>query len=326
MKDLVSIIVPVYNAQEYLDQCVESIIVQTYKKIELILVNDGSTDNSLLKCLAWAKKDNRVIVKDKFNSGVSSTRNEGLSLAKGEYIMFVDSDDFIDKTLLEVLINNIKNNNSDIAIADFVRFIDDKKTYNKYTNLNFIAAKKEKFVNLYNEYNIITVVQWGKLFKKEIFDGLEFPVGKIHEDEYMIFEELKRAQKVSYILQPLYYYRYRADSIMNKPFNISRYDAVKYLEERNEYFTKLKYSDLIRKNNNMIFNNLLGLQIMRKIKKCEEIEDYLIYDKMIKKYAKKNISLKNSLYINLKSLLYICFPKMMPSIIIFSKRIGGRYE
>lgn len=240
-KDLVSIIVPIYKVEEYLDKCVESLINQTYQNIEIILVDDGSPDNCPMLCDEWAKKDSRINVIHKENGGLSDARNYGIDAAKGDYIVFVDSDDYTEENMIENLFNSLKKEEADIAICNF--YIEDENT-NEQTIANNLDSKifsctgEEKYKYLFDwEYSTQTVVAWNKLYKINLFEKIRYPKGKLHEDEYIICELLKNANKVVYNLQPFYHYIKRDNSITST-FNLKRFDIIEALEKRISFFQK----------------------------------------------------------------------------------------
>ncbi len=248
--DKVSVIVPVYNVENYLEKCLDSIISQTYKNLEIILVDDGSTDSSGKICDSYAKKDKRIKVIHKENGGLSDARNMGLDVASGKFISFVDSDDYIDKRFIEILYNNIIKTKADISICDFVWVYDKKIKYNKYSKKRIVVEGNRKYDYLYNEYSVIGPSQWNKLYKKYIFDDIRFPYGKLCEDQFVIHKELFKAKKVSYILKPLYYYVQRSDSIMHV-MNVKRFDVIDAWMERVDFFHKNKlyeFEIIARKN------------------------------------------------------------------------------
>ena len=180
---LISIIVPIYNIDNYVSKCIESILSQTHSNIEVILIDDGSTDKSSNICDYYSKKDARIVAIHKKNGGLSSARNTGLDIAKGKYIGFVDGDDYIEPNMYEELLNNIHEHQSDIAICNY----NDIKNNKKYTNYfdNELEKTpiegKNKFDILYKNYNFV-ICSWNKLYKKEIFNNLRFPENKIFEE------------------------------------------------------------------------------------------------------------------------------------------------
>ena len=188
-KELVSIIVPIYNVEKYLIKCIESILNQTYKNLEIILVDDGSTDSCNKICDRYKKIDKRVVVIHKKNGGLSSARNIGIKKAKGKLISFVDSDDYIKPNMIEELKNNMYFYNSDISVCDYYYIIDGKRQISDNNNLkrNCITKYKNKFIYKPNS------AVWNKLYKKNLFEQIKFPEGKIYEDDYILYELLDKA-------------------------------------------------------------------------------------------------------------------------------------
>lgn len=220
MNELISIIVPVYNVKEYLEKCVDSILNQTYKNIEIILINDGSTDGSKELCDEIAKKDDRIMVIHKENGGVSETRNIGIDKSKGEYISFVDSDDYITPDFCETLYKALKENNAEISSVKFrmVRengekiFEEGEDRYNtpsietKIYEGNEII-KESLLMKSFKSY-VCT-----KLYKKELLQDNKFKVGTNYEDLLFNYEVMKQANKLAYINKECYFYLKRRNSI-----------------------------------------------------------------------------------------------------------------
>lgn len=248
---LVSIIVPVYNVEKYLERCIDSLVNQTLKDIEIILVDDGSTDSSGRICDEYAKKDKRIKVIHKENGGLSQARNFGLDIANGRYLQFVDGDDFIHKQMVEILYDTIINNNADISICDFDKVYENTKIKYKKLDYNTINVKIynniESLNQLYSKDVIKFVIAWNKLYKKELFTNLRYRDGKIHEDEFIIHELLFKSKKVVYIPLKLYYYLQREDSIMKSTFGIKRLDGLDAYRERIEFFKKINERELVEK-------------------------------------------------------------------------------
>lgn len=243
----VSIVVPVYKVEKYLERCVDSIINQTYRNLEIILVDDGSPDSCPAMCDKFAEKDSRIIVIHKENGGLSDARNAGLDIARGEYIGFVDSDDYIAPTMYEVLMKRIVSDKSDLAVCEYVRVYDSgeqlknkqwhQKAHNKcYTSNEFIA---DLFIHNSGAY-VVTV---NKLYNREIFRTLRFPFGKQHEDEFIIHRVIAQCKNISYIEDELYYYRQREGSIMNRTFNVRNLDYGDALIDRYHFTKRNKYEE-----------------------------------------------------------------------------------
>ena len=214
MTDKISIIVPVYNVEKYLKECIESILSQTYKNIEIILIDDGSTDNSGKICDEYLKKDSRVKVIHKENGGLSDARNTGIEIASGKYIGFVDSDDYIAKDMYDFLYQNIKRENAEISGCN--RFL-------VYENKIEIYGKKECYevmdsqraIEMLCTIGYIGVSAYTKLYEAKLFKDIRYPKGKINEDMYTTYKLFDKANRIVYDATPKYYYRQRSGSITN---------------------------------------------------------------------------------------------------------------
>lgn len=244
----VSIIVPVYNVEKYLRKCLDSISSQTLKEIEVILVDDGSTDSSSKICDEYSKIDNRFKVIHKTNGGLSDARNVGIDIARGQYIGFVDSDDYININMFEILYSNIIIYDADISVCDFKKVYEDNndiiENYNGYIIHKY--SNMDSLNQLYNENVFSFVPAWNKLYKKDLFKELRYKVGKIHEDEYIIHELLYSCKNVIYITCDLYYYLQRDGSIMKLKYSISRLDALDAYRERVIFFKRIGEKKLIK--------------------------------------------------------------------------------
>ena len=239
MKPNISIIVPVYNVEDYITGCIESILNQDFEGFELILVNDGSTDRSGLICDEYEKKDDRVIVIHQEHKGVSLARNIGISNARGNYIGFIDSDDYIYKDMYSTLYNLCEQTNSDIGVCKLFREIDGKIVNLEdeliIKEMNNEEAMKELFKGILYRFSLAN-----KLFKKSCFKGVQFPEGRIHEDLSTTYRLFANAEKITYINSTGYVYVKRSNSILTSKFSEKRLDAFKGWDEilifmKNEY-------------------------------------------------------------------------------------------
>lgn len=236
-KDLISIIIPVYNVEKYLKECVSSVLNQSYKNLEIILVDDGSTDSSGKICDELIKNDKRIIVIHKKNGGLSDARNYGIDKSNGNYISFVDSDDIINKKMITDLYKAIKQYKSDISVCRFKRFkkideLEDEKIVDKNDNY-IIKTSNEYFVDtLYQkDQTLNSVSACAKLYDKKIFENLRFEKGKINED-FLIFDNLmEKCSKVALVDETYYYYRVNSNSITNSKFNIKKVDVIKHCND-----------------------------------------------------------------------------------------------
>lgn len=216
MSSLISVIVPVYNVAELLDKCINSIAVQTYKNIEIILVDDGSSDDSAKICDYWSEKDHRIKVVHKKNEGISSARNCGLEIASGEYIMFVDSDDWISNDAIQVLYDRILSDDSDIVIGQNVFAYPDGTEKILYTDWMYdTVLDKQGALERMSGSQQLPISVWGKLFKTQTIKDLKFPPFLRQEDLHFLFFALKKSGKISIVSKTIYYYWQRSDSIMH---------------------------------------------------------------------------------------------------------------
>ena len=237
---LISVIVPVYKVENYLNQCIESIVNQTYKNLEIILVDDGSPDNCPLMCDNWAKKDNRIKVIHKQNNGVSSARNVGLEVATGDYLCFVDSDDTIHPKYCEILLNSILTNNADIAVCSWKKVNDINNPKNKNYNTNNLTSKcfegGEVFDLLYNKKIPLIMALWIKLYKKDIFKNITFPENKtVAEDDAIIPQVLLNCKRMVYVNLALYNNTQRNDSLTTISFSKKRLHSLEVFKDRIEF-------------------------------------------------------------------------------------------
>lgn len=260
MSELISVIVPVYNVEQYLEKCVKSIINQTYKNLEIILVDDGSTDNSGKICDNLSSMDNRIKVIHKENGGLSSARNVEMKIVSGKYIAFVDSDDVIISNFYEHLYNMLIKYDADIAEAEFLRIsseeIDNVENILKENNKNIKISEvsntgKEAIKIIYGikeDPYVKKVVVWNKLYKKELLDNIMFPEGKLHEDEFTTHKILYRANKIVSSNMYIYGYIQTKSSIMRKEIAMKRIeDNLGASLSAMKFFDENKFLDIIPK-------------------------------------------------------------------------------
>lgn len=241
-RELISIIIPIYNTQKYLSKCIDSILSQTYDHLEIILIDDGSTDESGKICDEYAKIDNRIRVAHKENGGLSDARNFGLSISCGQIVLFVDSDDWIESEMIEVLYTNMVQNNSDISICGF----------NFVINGNKLSKNRDMDVIVYDTYSAIEDMYkckkfashvWNKLIRKALFEGIEFPIGKIYEDQYITTSLILKSQTVCYTDRAFYNYVIRNESITQLKYSEKQLHLL-YATENNISAVQSKYPDL----------------------------------------------------------------------------------
>ena len=234
---MISIIVPIYKVESYLRQCLDSILNQSYRDFELILIDDGSPDNCGAICDEYACADGRVRVVHQENSGVSAARNAGLAMVKGEYIVFVDADDVIHPLLLEHLYRAINTYAADIAMCWFSRF---KHSPEYCLNQPYIEKRimsgREACSYIGASEDRVSTTPCMKMCRIELFEGIQYPHGQIHEDEAVTHKLLYKAKKIVELDEQLYFYRITPNSIMTSPFSVKRYDAVTAYYERYQFY------------------------------------------------------------------------------------------
>ena len=307
MKELISVIVPIYNVEKYLDRCIKSIINQSYNNLEIILVDDGSPDRCGEMCDEWAKIDKRIIVVHKENGGLSDARNAGIDIAKGNYLSFIDSDDYVHKDFIKVLYELCIKYNSDISMCGaFETSKDENCNFNLQQGNECVKYSKTILERKDNIY----CVAWNKLYKKEVFKYIRYPKGKLHEDVAVINKILYYSNKIAITDLRLYFYYSNPDSIMRSSFSIKRldildviYDSYLFFLEKNEM--QYAYSAL-----NDYIDTAIALY-----NECQVLENHQkIQKQLMKKYSDmymkvlKNIDM--SIIKKIKYIIYRYFPKL----------------
>ncbi len=237
-----SVIVPIYNTEKYLKKCIDSILAQSFPDFELILINDGSTDNSGTICDNYAKRDSRIIVIQQVNKGLSYSRNLGKKIAKGEYLSFIDSDDYIHPKMFIDMINNLKDHNADISICNF-KVIGVKQPvkifYIETFGINAYSSK---------DYLILSQcrnpVVWNKIYKSSLWKNVDFPINHINEDEFVTYKVLYSANRIVVTDNRYYYYRKRKNSIMDSDSYYKKLDYIYAHKLKIKYFRMKKESEL----------------------------------------------------------------------------------
>lgn len=254
----ISVVIPVYNVEKYLPECLDSVINQIYKNLQIILVDDGSTDSSGKICDEYAEKDNRITVVHQKNAGAGAAKNTGLELIDGDYFSIIDSDDYIELDMYEKMVNSLEKYNSDIAQCLFRNvFVNDSfdRKYKIKGNYPKILTSKN-FLKEYL-YDWKYAIFWNKLFKKSLLQNIKFPVGRKIDDEFFTYKLVCNAKKVANIDNILYNYRMRKTSVMNEN-NSDRliYDRIDCFIERYNYVSNV-FPSLKKKYNLKLYDDLL---------------------------------------------------------------------
>ncbi|MDW8759439.1 glycosyltransferase [Streptococcus suis] len=248
MSSLISVIVPIYNVELYLETCIKSICRQTYKQLEIILINDGSTDGSEAICLKYAKMDSRIHYYKKENGGLSDARNYGIVRANGGYLAFVDSDDWIEPNFIQSLYESILREGASVAVTGYNRvdafgcILETDPLPTKQTVLSGREVCKQMLES--NGYRFVVV--WNKLYKKELFKFLHFKKGKLHEDEYFTYRLLYDVEKVAVVQDCLYQYVERDNSITTSRMSEHRFNClVEYQRDRIDFYRSKEDTELL---------------------------------------------------------------------------------
>lgn len=258
MKKKISVIVPVYKVEKYLENCIESILAQTYREYELLLIDDGSPDSCGEICDKYAFLDDRIRVVHKPNGGLSSARNAGLDVAKGEYISFVDSDDTVHPEFLETLLSLCEKNGCQISMCDYLAVeLDSIRLERQPIGHIEIISSEEAVERSCSELEPMRYTfAWNKLYRKDLFENFRYPVGKLHEDDFTTYLLLWKSNKVAVSDLYLYWYLQRPDSIMGRKFNDTRLDRLEAFQNKLA-FLKQQRMDSVYNNLMVIYYRLL---------------------------------------------------------------------
>lgn len=322
MKGLVSIIIPVYNTKCYLDECIHSVLVQTYKNVEILLVDDGSTDGSGQICDDFAKYDARIKVIHKKNGGLSDARNAALNVLNGEYIYFLDSDDYIEKDTIEILVNLCEKESADIAITDYTMFSvkTPDSTFSKIGK-SLKMNKKEAIRNMLlpGKYDHCAC---SKLYAAYLWENIRFPVGKLYEDLCVNYDVFEKASTIIYYDVSKYFYRTRPESIMNSSIKVK---DLELLDISDEVADKLynRYPDLeeiITNKRTTTYANL-----MYRILLCKDHKEFEGAKSRIQKLCRKNLfKCIKSKYMRKNDKIKVLIISINQSIYTFAYQHGKR--
>lgn len=295
---LISVIVPVYNVEKYLARCIDSILCQDCKNLEVILVDDGSTDNSINICKEYVQNDSRVSLINQSNQGSSIARNEGLSLAKGEYISFVDSDDWIEPNMLQEMINFALSTNLEVVECASIKSIDYKKGLNKKDNSSSrrVESQEEALERVIENQ---TFAVWRRIYHKRLIGELRFIPFKIHQDVFFTIDILNKIKQQGYIETPLYIYNVENLSIIRSPYSQKKLDAIDatfyVIQETKDYNVNVRIKakrhviqQLMYHYNELFFHNHLDPEykvrklIKNEVSKVLSTQSWSIYGILIK--------------------------------------------
>lgn len=256
---LISVVIPVYNVSSFLKRCLDSVIEQSYSNLEIILIDDGSTDDSGKICDRYSEKDQRIIVIHQRNGGLSAARNSGIKVATGEYITFIDSDDWIETDYILYLAKLLEKFNADFSQCSFNYIDKDKKIYNNVTNTGneVLFNQEDALTDLLLTKHLISSA-WGKLYRRDFFNKFSYPEGKLFEDIPVTYDIVLHSNTIVFGDRAYYNYFYNTDSISKASFNLRRLDVIEFIEEAVSK-TLEKYPKLYREAKVALFRTNFGV-------------------------------------------------------------------
>lgn len=303
MYPLISVIVPIYNVEQYLEKCIKSLVNQTYNNIEIILVDDGSTDTSGKTCDLWKEKDSRIIVIHKRNGGLSDARNAGIKAASGQWFMFVDSDDYVLETFCEHAMQLVEESCSDIGVFNYQFYWEDKV---ERSDENVVGLKENKEAMYHLLSGNTKNYAWNKIYKGELFEDVRYPVGKVWEDIGTTYKLFSLAKKVNFSQEVLYCYRQRSQSISYAPPANALFDIYEQYKEQYE-FCRVYYPDYM----DIVWDNMIGYALICCIKNHSMVRDWKNYQDL-KDCLRLNHKIPKGLSFTKKVMLVIfrIFPRL----------------
>ena len=322
--DLISIIIPVFNIEDCLDRCISSVLDQTYSNLEVILVDDGSSDCCPEICDEWARKDGRIKVIHQKNGGLSAARNSGIDEASGTFILFVDGDDYIASNMVETLYEAIKIARAEMALCDFEKGFDTNFKFSDSLLETEIIGPKEALERIYenNQSAFRYVTAWGKLYHRNLFEQIRYPEGKIFEDMYVTHMLIDRCKKIAVINQKLCYYFQRNNSIVNSTFNIKKLDYLQAMEDRIQFFKNHGYIELAK----IAYDEYLHALIWEYSRVRDILKDKKAMIYIHKRFCKVYKQGYSSNRYPSDNALYLWGFQLNPAIIIWYWKISGKWK
>lgn len=284
--DLLSVIIPVYKVEKFLDKCILSIVQQSYQNLEIILIDDGSPDISGQKCDKWAKKDSRVKVIHTKNGGAGKARNIGIAASTGKYISFVDSDDYLSPHMYDIMFEYLKKD-IDIIECDYVPVNDSNYCFRlPEEGIESVTYSPEDAIRGNVQDKIFKQIIWNKIYFRDIVKGIPFPEGKIIDDEFWTYQILGRAKKLTHVNACLYAYRQQDDSVMHMDFSLQRLQAIEAKVQRLKYINDKFPTVYAEAHENLWLTCLyMGQMAMKYLPKEQVNEAMTIISKTLKEYS-----------------------------------------
>jgi glycosyltransferase involved in cell wall biosynthesis len=307
MNELISVIIPVYNVEKYLYRCIDSVLTQSYTNLEIILIDDGSPDKCPEICDKYAKKDSRIQVIHQHNKGPSSARNAGLNIMSGQYVTFLDSDDFWHSDFLKILYSECISNSCDITECEYIH-----GTQSEFPPIPIDYSFQLYQKNIFILYKAKTIT-WGKLYKSNLWSDIRFPIGKYYEDDFTTWKLYYKARQIALINIPLYYYFINQNSTMQKNIKTVKMDFVDAYIERLDFFSKKGEKQLYNISKERLCTNLMltyiGITDRKNNKKG--------LDDLLRLFNENVVEILWCLDISLKTRIFYRLFKAFPQICMF---------
>lgn len=323
MKDLISVVVPIYNVERFFPKCIDSIIFQSYKELQIILVDDGSTDNCGNICDEYALKDSRIEVVHKSNGGLSDARNVGISMAKGKYITFVDSDDVLQREYIYYLYNLLTRSKADISVCQKRNINEAGEFYDvvkrKVAEAYVVKGNSRCMHDFLTESNI-GVTAWGKLYRIELFHCISYPVGRYHEDLFTTYKIIGLCEVIAVGFECKYYYRQRRESIMSQSFSLKHMDAIRARLEQIKY-VKRYYPDEIENVYSSVVYTVNQCAFRMEISCCYNEECIETLESLSRKYLFYFLKMKRASILSkcFSIMVYLNLPLLVRTLSVYSK-------
>ena len=315
---LISIIIPVYNVEKYLRECIDSVVNQTYSNLEIILIDDGSPDNCGAICDEYAQADHRIKVIHQQNGGLSAARNAGLDQAAGEFICLVDSDDFIAADMIEIMAARLIRDNADLVICGVTHCHDRSDVWSCDSPLTDRTFTLEEFVEEHLAWQYIVV--WNKLYRRALFQNVRYPVGYIHEDNATIHHILGECSIIATIPVELYFYRQRKDSITNSAVSIKRTDELTALADQIQYASARGWARIA--NQSSINYSLMFFDLYFRFPRNEENRMY--FDRMDASLRKALPYLLRASSVSPRHKVYLSIIRISPRLFLLLQRLVNK--
>jgi glycosyltransferase involved in cell wall biosynthesis len=311
--DLITVVIPIYNVEKYLSVCLDSVINQTYSNLEIICINDGSTDESLEICLKYKEKHSRIKIINKFNGGLSSARNMGIKSSKGSFITFVDSDDYVEPTYIEELYNSIKTNGTEISVCNRFKVTNNSK-FIHFSNLENNVLSNELTIKSILRGEVMDFSVCDKMFSIRLFKDVLFPENRYYEDMFTLVKLIHATNSISCVKKPLYNYVFRIGSLTKQKYSLKHVDYF-YASLQIKNFIFINYPSLGPQSDYLLIKSILfSLKVI--ILSKDKTNSFNLYRSIMLELKKFSFIKLMNLKISFKKRLFLIFFRFTSIFII----------